>query len=207
MKKILFLLLFAVCANAQTYTFDYKLKIGSKIKTYYGYDYEPYTLIVNSKNPEYDMGIFNNSYGHIGDDGKHIVYHFNYFQNKKIERFDFKSYLEFTPRDEFEIDHIVVEKIEENKYSIKCFRKPNSKRSRLDLVVTLKPSQDDLIRLYLLDLSDNISRKIVNALKEKLQGNYVVEEYTANHKNGGRSHYYIEKLEKIDLTLKISLEQ
>ncbi|MDQ0591641.1 hypothetical protein QFZ37_000010 [Chryseobacterium ginsenosidimutans] len=199
----IFMVLIGLIVNAQTYTFDYRLKIGSKRKTSSGYDFQPYTLIINSKNPEYDMGIHSNSYGAIGDKGKHIAYHFNYSQNKITERFDFKSYLEFTPKDELEIDHINVEKIDENKYSIKCFKKPNARRSVLDLIVSLKPSEDDLIRFYALDLSYNINTKIISSLKEKLQGNYVIEEYTANYKNGNRSHYFIEKLDKINLTLNI----
>ncbi|GAA5102968.1 hypothetical protein GCM10023210_44420 [Chryseobacterium ginsengisoli] len=198
----IFMVLIGLIVNAQTYTFDYQLKIGKKNKMSPDRNFEGYSLIIDSKNPQYDIGLHNNSYGALSDNDKHIAYHFNYSQNKKIERFDFKNYLEFTPQDEFEIAYIIVEKIEENKYSIKCYKEQNAKRPILDLIVFLKPYEDDLIRFYHLDLSHNIQTKIINSLKQKLNGNYILEEYTANYRNSN-SHYFIEKLDKINLTLSI----
>ena len=124
MKKILLLFIFATyCLNAQTYTFDYQSKIGKKNKMSPDRNFADYSLIINSKNPQYDIGLHNNSYGALSDDDKHIAYHFNYSQNKRTERFDFTNNLKFIPQDEFDIDHILVEKIEENNYSIKCYTK------------------------------------------------------------------------------------
>ncbi|GAA4148775.1 hypothetical protein GCM10022217_00090 [Chryseobacterium ginsenosidimutans] len=203
MKKIFLLFIFAIsCVNAQTYTFDYQLKIGKKIKMSPDKNFENYSLLINSKNPQYDIGLHNNSYGALSDDDKHIAYHFSYSPNRRTERFSFNDNLKFTPQDEFEIDHILVEKIGENKYAIKCYKKQNAKRPVLDIIASLKPNEDDLIRFYYLDLSHNIQTKIINSLKEKLNGNYILEEYTANYRNCN-SHYFIEKLDKINLTLSI----
>lgn len=207
-KKIYSFIIFAIAVsiNAQTnYTFDYRLDINNnhsfqsakKNNTKISY-------LLNSKNPNYIIYLYPNKNGQLSDHEKNIVRGFNYstdINNKTT--YQFFQHRSFRPADERKINHIIVEKIAENKYSIKCYPKKRNKTPNLELEVYLKPFGEDIIRFYYLDLSKNIQEKLTRSLKEKLDGNYnyVIESYTVDYKNGAISNNSLEKIEKINLKI------
>ncbi len=200
MKKILLLLIFIISyTNAQTYTFDYKLKIGSNKNRDF---FKKYSLLINSANSKYKIAIIDKRC-FLSDYDKNINYHFQYSQEDTSEKYNFINYSDISSYKEVEIDHIKVSKIEENKYSIECFEKSNDKKSWLKLIVKLKPYNDDLINFYVLDMNHSIQNQITESLKKELTGNYIIEDYIIKYGNGGKWHYFIEKIDKINLKITI----
>ncbi|WP_313000512.1 hypothetical protein [Chryseobacterium gleum] len=207
-KKILVFISLTIIVNIYAqinYNFDYRLDINNehsnqsiknnKIKMSY---------LFNSKNSNYILYLYPDNRGQISDHEKNIVRRFTYFTdiNNKTT-YQFTQHLSFHPIDEKKINHIVVEKIGENKYSIKCYPKKKNKKTNLELEVRLKPYNEDFIKFYYLDLNQNIHKKITNSLKEKLNGNYnyIIDHYTVDYKNGATSTDTLEKMEKINLKI------
>ncbi|PVV50795.1 hypothetical protein [Chryseobacterium sp. HMWF035] len=204
MKKILLLLIFSVSyINAQTYSFDYKIVFSSyneknkKNETNMSY-------VLNTQNPFYHMQMFNNKNGVLHDYKEKICdMHFFRFYNQDKIKYKFTNSETYITKDEKIINKIIVEKLDENKYIIKCFENEKSEKPNLELTLILKPENVDLIRFYFLDLSNNIHQKIISKLKEKLNGdyNYVIENYIVDYKNGFLRQYKIDKVEKINLKI------
>ncbi|OVE54402.1 hypothetical protein B0E34_19120 [Chryseobacterium mucoviscidosis] len=150
------------------------------------------------------MQIFNNKNGVLHDYKEKICdMHFFRFHNQDKIKYKFTNSETYVTKDEKIINNIIVEKLDENKYLIKCFENEKSEKSNLELTLILKPKNVDLIRFYFLDLSNNIHQKIISKLKEKLNGdyNYVIENYIVDYKNGFLRQYKIDKVEKINLKI------
>ena len=203
MKNIIriFVLLIGFGVNAQTYTFDYNLKIRnikpkgkSKISTG--------QYIFNSENPNYRIYI-NNDKGVLYDSERNIIGDFLYQKKSNKTIYQFTSFKDFLSGDERMIDHIIIEKIDENKYTIKCYPTEKNKHTNLELVISLKPAEKDLIQFYYLDLSNNIHSRLLKSLKDKLDGNYnyIIENYTTDYKNGIKTRNYIDEIQKINLKI------
>ncbi|WP_394665480.1 hypothetical protein [uncultured Chryseobacterium sp.] len=204
MKKIIFLIIFVISyTNAQTYSFDYKIKFVNYKKN--KNDLQDCFYFVNSQNPNYSMYLYHNKNGAIRDCDKNIcnVHKFEYMQNYEFNKYRFINSFQYEVKDEITITKIIVEKIDDNKYTIKCFENESSKKTNLELTVILKPENSDLVRFYYLDLSYNIQQKLIRSLKEKLNGNYnyIIEDYIVNYRQGVKRHYKIDNLEKIDLKI------
>jgi len=197
----IFILFYAISLSAQTYNFDYKLKIRNvnpKTAKVYTVQY-----ILNSENSNYDIYVYGDK-GTLLDSERNITREFNYSidVNNRVT-YQFFQHTPFRPTDERKINHIIVEKIGENQYSIKCFPTKKSKTPNLEIEVQLKAYNGDFIRFYYLDLSKNIHMKLTNSLKEALNSNfnYVIESYTVDYKNGAVRNNSLEKIEKINLTI------
>lgn len=197
----LFTLLIGFGVNAQTYTFDYNLKIrniNTKTAKVYTTQY-----ILSSENSNYSIYIHDDK-GTLFDSERNIIREFNYSKdvNNRVT-YQFFRHTPFRPTDEIKINHIIVEKIGENQYSIKCYSTKKNKSPNLELKVQLKPYNSDFIKFYCLDFSKNIHTKLTNSLKETLNGNfnYIIESYTVDYKNGAVNNNSLEKIEKINLTI------
>jgi hypothetical protein len=203
--KILFILSLITLNSlrAQTYNFDYKIKIKHEHmeQSYY---------FLNSKDPSYKILMFNDQ-GSLWDskEEKSRRYFFNYSEKNSAKPFDFKEILEFIPTDELIIAKITAERLSENKYLIKSFKKENSKKTNLELIVNLMPFEADLMYFYFLDVSHNIQIKLMKALKDQLGGNYnyYISDYSINYRNGVKRHLFIEKIEPINLKVMIPTKQ
>lgn len=190
---------------AQSYTFDYNLKIrcvnpkgSTKISTG--------QFILNSENPNYQIYIRQDKTGVLIDkidSEKYMMYDFLHSKISNKDFFNFYPSREISYSDNKLIDHIDVEKIEENKYFIKCYPTKKSKRTNLEIIVNLKSIDKDLLRFYYLDLGDSIRQKLIASLKEKLHGNYnyFIESFSTNYRNGYKTESYIDGIEKIDLKI------
>ncbi|MDF2550847.1 MAG: hypothetical protein K0R77_122 [Chryseobacterium sp.] len=192
--------------NAQSYTFDYNLKIrcvnpkgATKITTG--------QFILNSDTPTYEMYIRQDNGGVLIDKIDNEKYILHDFLHSKISN---KSFYNFTSIREINnnlekrsIDHVDVEKIGENKYFIKCYPTKKSKSTNLEIIVNLRPTDRDLLRFYYLDLGYSIRQKLIASLKEKLHGNYnyFIESFSTNYRNGYKTESYIDGIEKIDLKI------
>jgi hypothetical protein len=188
--------------KAQLYSFNYRIKITT-YKAAEKKEFGDWEYYYNSEDSSYFMQIRNNKSGFIrvSEENKNIVHKFDYSSPKKEIEFTHSN--EFIPTDEIEINKIIVEKITDSKYSIKCYPKENSRRPNLELTLNLKPIHINLIRLYHLDLSNNIHQKILNSLAKKLgnNSNYIIEDYIVNYKNGIKWHYKLDKFENINLKI------
>ena len=207
MKNIIriIILLIGFGGNAQSYTFDYNLKIrninpkgATKITTG--------QFILNSDTPTYEMYIRQDNGGVLIDKIDNEKYILHDFLHSKISNKDFFNFYpsrEINYSDNMLIDHIDVEKIAENKYFIKCYPTKKTKRTNLEIIVNLKPIDKDLLRFYYLDLGDSIRQKLIASLKEKLEGNYnyFIESFSTNYRNGNKTESYIDNIEKIDLKI------
>ncbi|MCI3937453.1 hypothetical protein MQX03_09580 [Chryseobacterium aahli] len=202
---ITFILLIALSIHAQSYTFDYDLKIRcvnpkGKPKISTG------QYILNSDNPNYKMHIRQDKTGVLIDkidSEKYIMYDFLHSKISNKNFFNFYPSREISYSDNKLIDHIDVEKIGENKYFIKCYPTKKSKHTNLEIIVNLKPIDKDLLRFYYLDLGDSIRQKLIDSLKEKLEGNYnyLIESFSTNYRNGYKTESYIDGIEKINLKI------
>ncbi|WP_312391991.1 hypothetical protein [Chryseobacterium sp.] len=207
-QKILAFISFTIIINTYaqtTYNFDYRLDINNEHSNHSIKNNKiNMSYLFNSKNPNYILYLYPGNHGQISDYEKNIARRFNYFTdlNNKTT-YQFTQHLRFRPTDEIKINNIVVEKIGENKYSIKCYPRKKSKNVNLELEVHLKPYSEDFIKFYYLDLSQNIHEKLTNSLKEKLNGNYnyIIDHYTVDYKNGAISTDTLEKIEKINLKI------
>jgi len=201
----LIVLLIGLSIHAQSYTFDYSLKVrginpkgATKITTG--------QYVLNSDNPNYEMHIRQDKTGVLIDkidSGKYMMYDFLHSKISNKDFFNFYPSREISYSDNKLIDHIDVEKIEENKYFIKCYPMKKSQRTNLEIIVNLKPIDKDLLRFYYLDLSDSIRQKLIASLKEKLDGNYnyFIESFSTNYRNGYKTESYVDGIEKIDLKI------
>ncbi|MDC8100045.1 hypothetical protein [Chryseobacterium rhizosphaerae] len=206
MGKNIFVIIFLFCLKSfcfsqTSYQFDYNLKLRSNQSAQKNIDF---TYIINSKEPLYGMYLYDDAKGAIFDNKENIRRNFNYrIKAKEIMIHQFLKETSFVSYDEIKIEHIIVEKIKENKYSIKCYPEKDNKNSNLELMVYLKPFNEDVIRFYYLDLSNHIQTRIIDSLKEKLNGNYnyVVERYTVDYKNGAISTNSLKKIDKINFRI------
>jgi len=149
------------------------------------------------------MYLYNNNKAKLFDHKNGKVIKFNHKIEFKKNIYEFISSGKLTPNDELYVDHIIVEKIVENKYLIQCFPTRENKKSNLELTVKLKPCNTDLIRFYFLDLSNNIHKNLIASLKEKLDGNYnfIIESYKTDYKNGFKINNAIKKIEKVNFKI------
>ncbi|AZA54342.1 hypothetical protein [Chryseobacterium sp. G0201] len=205
LKKILlsFLLLIVFTIQAQqSYTFDYKLKITTYNKKQRK-EFGDLIYYYNSKDSSYTMQLYNNIDGKlfVHQENKLAFYKFNSSANKgEINFTDFKEY---SLDGKLNINKIIVEKLGENKYSIFCFEKEESKKPSLKLIVNLKLAETNLIRFYYFDSGYKIEKMLIDSLQEKLGDNYIIEDYTVDYMNGFAPHCMIEKIEKINQKITI----
>jgi len=192
---ILFLKAIGLCIAQTSYNFDIEFFFKDSQKS-------SGTYIINSDNPNYFIYIYEKR-GTLYDYENNIVREFEYLETSNKKIFRFTSHEKFSPKDEFSINNILVEKVSENKYSISCFSKQNSIKPNLKLIVSLKPSNKDLIHFYLLDINYNIHKKIIESLKEKLEGNhnYIIDNYIVYYGKRNKHHHFLEKLNEIKLEI------
>jgi len=201
-KVITSLILFiGLSIHAQIYTFDYKINFNSyNEKTKVSTNESSY--LINSKNPLYEMHIFEKN-GRLCDYENKTLRYISY--NKVNNIYQFYSYQRklMLGNDKL-IDHIVVNEIAKNHYSIKCFPKKANKNAKLEIIVKLKAADEDLIRFYYLDVSYDMKNELIGRLKEKLNGNYnyIIESFSVNYrKNDTKSNSYITSAEKVNLKI------
>jgi hypothetical protein len=194
MKKLLllFLLIESFLIQAQIYNFDYALQIvgaDKESKESIGNT----LLMINSKDSHYDIKIEEGTSGILSDYNQNTDYRFHL---KKLNDSDYIFTGSFRYKTSQEnIGNIEIEKIEENKYKIKC------SRNNLEIVVTLRPAESDIIRFYYLDFYYYTQTKIINALKDKIGSNrnYYISEYTIKDNGGFPRHYKVEEIGKVNV--------
>lgn len=199
MKKKLYLLFLLSILNyakaQQTYTFDYLLKTThvSERGTFTVH------IMMNSENPNYHMYIANNP-AVLHDDKNNSRREIVYTNLYDETTYYFISHVKNKKtKDELKIDHITVEKMGENTYSVKSFPGKKDRRANMDFTVHVKPADKDLIYFYYLDRPNSINLKLSAALKEKLNGNYIISDYTQNGKY--KFQHYVNQVDKINFTL------
>ena len=197
------MLLIGFSVYAQSYTFDYKINFNSyNDKTKVSINESSY--IINSKNPLYEMHLFDKN-GRLWDHENNLLRIFNYNKVNNKSIYEFTSYQRKLILDnEKVINHIVVNEINKNHYSIKCFPKKENRNANLEMIVKLKATDEDLIRFYYLDLSYTIKNKLIESLKEKLNGNYnyIIESISVNYKkNSSKSNSHVTGVEKLNLKI------
>ena len=195
--SVFFLIIIFLGKAQTTYTFDYKflIRINNDFANKSQY-------LINSENSNYCMYEYNNE-GKLFNYGSDEVTKFNHKIESGKSAYTFISSQKLTPNNELDIDHTIVEKIGENKYSIKCFSKLDNKKASLEITAKLKSQDKDLIRFYFSDLSESVHKKLIASLKEKLNGNYnfMIESYKIDYKNGFKISNSIKNVEKINLKM------
>jgi hypothetical protein len=207
-KSLLFILFFIYTSiSAQlSYSFNYKLKLKSEekfesVKNFY--------QLVNSKILHYNLYTANDINGDLIDTQRNTVAHIYIDKEDSKLKYDFLDHLKVPELYKYNInnDHISIDEIEPNKFSIKCYEE-DAKNPNLEFIVNLEPFEDDLIRFYNVTFNDDLHIKITNSLKEKLNENfnYYIREYTMKDKEGLKK-YSIEKPIKVNLNLINTLKE
>jgi hypothetical protein len=200
MKKIILFILFAtIMFKAQTYNFDYALQIMSSNKE--SEESVGNTLLmIHSKDPHYDIKIEGGISGTLSDYNQNTNYYFHFKKTNDLNYIFTGSFKYKTSKED--IGNIEIKKVEENKYKIKC------SRNNLEIVVTLQPTESDIIRFYNLDFYYYTQNKITNELKDKIGSNrnYYISEYTIKNDKGFSQHYKVKKIEKVNIEVINPLE-
>ncbi|WP_126653127.1 hypothetical protein [Chryseobacterium aureum] len=192
-------LLISFSLNAQShYIFDYKFLIKSNLSTI-----DKSQFLINSENPNYVMYQYHDKAAKIFDheNNEVIVLNHNTEFNRNI--YKFISSQKFNPQNRFIADDIIIEEKGDHQYLIEWYQAIENRKTKIKLTVKLKPWDKDLIRFYFSDLDDGLNKRLVESLKEKLNGNYnfIIESYTINYGKGYRFSHSIENLEEIRLKI------
>lgn len=125
MKKPVLIILFfiSISISAQlSYPFNYKLKIKSEEKFEF---VKNFYQLVNSKTLQYNLYVANDINGDLIDTQRNTVSHIYIDKENNEFKYDFIDHLKVPKLYKYnnDNDHIFVNLIEPNKYSIKCFEK------------------------------------------------------------------------------------
>lgn len=174
MFKVLFptLLFISAICSAQTYHFDYSVsyritKMNSEIP-----QIKVSNTLINSENHTFKFIIHKDNSKIMDFENSKL----HYFRNEKGGKL---IYLESKNNDfkpEFKIGRIEVKEISSLNFSIKTFKRENSKKPNFYLIVTLEKSKTDLLNALHLDFNAFLEEKIFAALREKLdkKSNYSI---------------------------------
>lgn len=209
MKNAISIILFCISINTSaqiSYSFNYKLKIKPEKKSETA---RSFCQLVNSKALQYNFYVADNMNGDLIDTQRNTVSHIYIDKEDKEFNYTVLDHLKVPNLAKYTMnsDRICIDQIKPDEYSIQCFEKDADSPS-LELIASLEPADDDLIRFYNITFDDDLHLKIINGLKEKLNGNfnYYIREYTMKDREGSRKHA-IEKPEKVNLNLINSLKE
>jgi len=203
MKNAISIILFciSVSTSAQiSYSFNYKLKIKPEKESGSA---RSFCQLINSKVLQYNFYVTDDTHGDLIDTQRNTVSHIYIDKEDKVFNYDVLDHLKVPNLSKYTTnnDRLCVDQIKPGEYSIQCFEK-DAADPGLELIVSLEPADDDLIRFYNITFDDDLHLKIINGLKEKLNRNfnYYIREYTMKDGRGSRK-YAIEKPEKVNLNL------
>lgn len=211
MKKS-FLLIFCLISGfvfSQEYHFDYKCyNIETQLKGNYKGDKRTNIVYFNSENknitaydyffskePKRSFLLYDYNAGNL------FSYSIN--QNSKFSSLNLEQIYPITIYpDEKEIGRVDVERLSENEFLIKTFKSLKSRKSNLELKISLEKSSYSLPEIRFMDLTPNIHSKIYTALLSKLDSeNYRIVDVVIDYKNGAIMHDDFSKCEKINLKI------
>lgn len=206
-KNITLLLSFIWISIFSQYTFDYKFYVKDLSKGSDKIEYDT-GIYINSKNEDYKLYHYQNDEIRLFDYKIKCTFYFQQelVKDKKIFKFIDKGCFSGVSN-ERKINRIEITELSNNIYLIRTFPSERSKKANLELKVVLEKSDEDLLCLYKLDLSNNIHQKILTSLRDKLislkgDSKYIIKEFERNYKNGyGSFTTVLSNIEKINMVI------
>lgn len=205
MKKILTFSLFFVyfLYFSQNYYFDNKCEIlETKLKgNYRNLPERKILYFFNSKDSTYISYNFRPNEIHLFDYNTNMLKLLQIRNNSKTIFFDLLREDDFRNfRDEIIIKNVIVNDLGDDLYLIKAFSKENSKKPNLEIKIKLKTSDNSLVRIHFMDLTENIHDLIYDKLLEQLPSKkYQIENIYLDYRNGIVNEIKMNKCEKINL--------
>lgn len=207
-KNLLFLICFiSNIVFSQEYHFDYKC-YDNETQLKGAYKGEKRTNIIYFNSEDKDIIAYDYFFSQqstrsflLYDYKLNVLFSYSISYDSKFSTLNFiqKIPLKVYP-DERKIERLDVEKLKDNVYLISTFPSEKSKKSNLELKITVEKSDFPMPRIRFMDLTPNIHSKIYNALLSKLDSpKYRLVDAITDNKKGVIMHDDFSKCEKINL--------
>lgn len=202
MKKLLttLILLSFITIFSQEYHFDEKcVSTSTRIRPKIGKENSWKSFIyLNSMNNGYYMNqTLDGSMSYIVDNEINEVLSMKYIKSNvpyySLQK-RLKTQFEFGEK---KIEKVVVEKIGDDEYLVRCFSRESSNSSNLEVKFKLINSKLPLVEIRFMDLSNLIHKIVYNSLKEKIDfKNFRILYSEVDYKNGYKFLYEFNQCEK-----------